>query len=379
MRQMIELENAARSALVRTRELQFRVGFLVLGLIPGERSFQIFQRKCQLIVANALGFAAEVCAADLCKNVLELGIARGELLKRVGVLASQVPCPLQPDNLVVRRLTELGWIEGRTFVFECVSTVGRLDELPELARELVSRQPDVLIAAPDTFVMALKQETTTIAIVMLSGWEPMQLGLVTSFARPEGNITGVAWFGLFAKQMELLKEIVPNLRRVAHIQGANPPLPPEVIKVVNEYISSVASTLGFTWQVFQPAAANDYDEIFARLVAEHFDAAYIPSSPFNLQNRTRIDQLALRYRIPAVSESAGWARVGLLLAYGQDATWSAARGMEYVDKILRGAKPSDLPVEQATKFELVINLKTAKALGLTVPPSLLARADVVIE
>ena len=120
-------------------------------------------------------------------------------------------------------------------------------------------------------------------------------------------------------------------------------------------------------------------EIFVRLAADQFDAAYIPSTPFNLNNRPRICQLALRYQIPTVSESSNWAKAGLLLAYGQDAFAGAMRATDYVDKILRGAKPSDLPVEQATKFELLINLKTAKTLGLTVPPSLLARADEVIE
>ena len=125
--------------------------------------------------------------------------------------------------------------------------------------------------------------------------------------------------------------------------------------------------------------ATDYDEIFARLAAEQFDAVYVPGLPFNNTNRTRICQLALRHRIPAVSEYAEWARCGLLLTYSQDASWSVTRGAEYIDKILRGAKPSDLPVEQATKFLLTINLKTAKELGLTVPPSLIARADEVIE
>src|SRR5262249_26202642 len=132
-------------------------------------------------------------------------------------------------------------------------------------------------------------------------------------------------------------------------------------------------------QVFQTAFANDYDEIFARLAAEHFDAALIPSDPFNVQNGTRICQLALRYRIPAVSQASGWAKCGLLLTYGQDNSWSIARALEYVDKILRGDKPSELPVEQAAKLELAINLKTAKTLGLTIPPTLLARADEVIE
>ena len=304
-------------------------------------------------------------------------------LKRVGVL-TQYGCPLQPDNIqpdniVVRRLGELGWIEGQTIVFDCVSAVGGIDQVPALARELVSRRPDVLIANPWLFVSALKRETTTIPIVMLATLEPVRSGLIGSFARPEGNVTGIAWLYLLPKQMELLKEIVPNLRRVAFITDASAYSPPEASKISKEYLSIAASTLGFTWQVFSAVVENDYDEIFTRLAAEHFDAVYIPGLPFNTQNQTRICKLALRHRIPAVSESLDWAKCGFLLTYGQDFIWTLEHAMDYVDKILHGAKPSDLPVEQAAKFDLVVNLKTAKTLGLTVPPSLIARADEVIE
>ena len=155
--------------------------------------------------------------------------------------------------------------------------------------------------------------------------------------------------------------------------------PPEVAKISEENWTIAASKLGFTRQSFPVAAASDYDEIFARLKAEHFDAAYIPATPFNSNNATRICQLALHHLIPTVGNDSRWANCGLLLTYGQDASWSQTRAMDYVDKILRGAKPSDLPVEQGTKVDLVINLKTAKTLGLTVPPSLLVRADEVIE
>jgi putative tryptophan/tyrosine transport system substrate-binding protein len=212
---------------------------------------------------------------------------------------------------------------------------------------------------------------------MLATFEPVRLGLVASLARPEGNVTGVAWFGLLPKQMEILKEIVPHLRRVAFVTGVVGARAAHsrsgAFKIGVEDAQIAAGALGFTWQIFP--AANDYDEIFARLAAEHFDAAYIPGDAFNIHNRTHICQLALRYRIPTVSESAPWAKAGLLLIYGQDDSGGWAHAMGYVDKILRGAKPSDLPVEQGTKFQLLINLKTAKELGLTVPPSLLARAD----
>ena len=299
-------------------------------------------------------------------------------LKRVGLLASIGPCPLQPDNLIVRRLGELGWVEGQNLAFDCASAIGRIDQVRALAREMVSRRPDVLMAAPPQFVSALRQETTTIPIVMLGTWEPVRLSLITSLAKPGGNVTGVAYFGLTPKLMELLKEIVPNLKRVAWLSNA-PSASPEAMKITGDDRQITASTLGFTWQIFRPAVENDYDEIFARPATEHFDAVNVIGFPFNNQNAARICQLALRHRIPAVSETATWAKCGLLLAYGQDVSWTQARAAEYIDKILRGAKPNDLPVEQATKIDLVINLKTAKELGVTVPPSLLARVDEVIE
>src|SRR5262245_45813123 len=304
-------------------------------------------------------------------------------LKRVGVLAAQVPCPRQPDDLIVRRLGELGWVEGQNLAFDCVSAIGRIDQVRALAHELVSRRPDVLTASLSSHISALKQETTTIPIVMLYAWEPVRLGLITSLARPEGNVTGVAWFYLIAKQMELLKEIVPNLKRVAFVRGvagvAGLPLFPEARKIGDEDRQLAASALGLTWQVFEATATSDYDEIFARLEAEHFDAVNVPGLPLNIENRARICQLALHHRIPAVSDGASWAKCGLLFSYGQDFTWSMSRAMDYVDKILRGAKPGDLPVEQATKLGLTINLKTAKEFGLTIPPTLIARADEVIE
>ena len=305
--------------------------------------------------------------------------------KRVGLLLQGTPCPLAPDQVMVRRIGELGWIEGQTVVFDCILAVGRLDQVAALARELVSRRPDVLIAGSWSFVSPLKQETTTIPIVMDGGWEPVRLGLITSLAQPGGNVTGVAWFNLIPKQMELLKEIVPNLKRVAFVRGVAgtenwpPGLLSQATKIGEEDRQLVASALGFTWQIFDAAAVSDYDEIFARLAAEHFDAVNVPGVPFNMQNQTRICQLALRHRIPAVSEYDGWAKCGFLLTYGQDPSWTFARAMDYVDKILRGSKPSDMPVEQATKFDLVVNLKTAKTLGVTVPRSLIARADELIE
>jgi putative tryptophan/tyrosine transport system substrate-binding protein len=201
-------------------------------------------------------------------------------------------------------------------------------------------------------------------------------GLVTNLARPEGNVTGVAWLGVLAKQMEVLKEIVPHLKRFALVSSAY--LDSTTAQGTDAQMAIFARRLGFTWQRFRATNANDFAEIFARIDAEHFDAAAILPDPLILQNATRLIELALRYRIPT-SAAPEWAKGGLLLGYGQDSSWSAGRTADYIDKILRGAKPSDLPVEQAARLELVINLKAAKALGLTVPPAVFVRADEVIE
>jgi putative tryptophan/tyrosine transport system substrate-binding protein len=301
------------------------------------------------------------------------------LPKRIGWL-SALGCSRSPNNPVSRRLAELGWIEGQSYVVECVSTVGHLDQLSELARELVSRRPDVLTAYPSSFVRALRKETRTIPIIMAGTADPVRNGLVSNLARPEGNVTGVAWFGyeMIPKRIELLREIVPHLRRLALIDRGSDP---ERRALIDESMASAANALGFAWQRFAPVVVNDYDEIFTRLAAEHFDAAYMQADLLinQPQSKARIIQLTRHHPIPAVGEDPELAKGGLLLTYNQDLGRTAERGAEYVDKLLRGARPGELPIEQATDLQLVINLKTAKALGLTVPPSLIARADEVIE
>jgi putative ABC transport system substrate-binding protein len=286
---------------------------------------------------------------------------------------------MQPQNPLHRGLTELGWIEGRTFVFECVSTLGRLDQLAALARELVSRRPDVLTAGTNPLIEALKQETTTIPIVMNVAVDPVQAGIITNLARPEANVTGVASFGydILPKRIELLKEIVPHLRRLGIITLVV--TDPKADKVLEENLTIAASRFGFAWQIFRAVAANDYDRIFADLAADHFDVAYIGAGVLASPNGAHVSELALNHLMPTVAEGAGWAKRGILLSYGQNFYRQLAHAAAYVDKILRGAKPSELPVEQEAKLELGINLKTAKALGLTVPPELIARADEVIE
>jgi putative tryptophan/tyrosine transport system substrate-binding protein len=296
--------------------------------------------------------------------------------KRIGILAPY-PCELV-EPWWSTHLAELGWSKGQVAV-ECVSMLGHgLDQLRDLARDLGSRHPDVLFASQASFVRALMEETTDIPIVM--GWtpDPVTSGMVTNPARPEGNVTGGAGFDFdrLPKQIELLKEIVPHLKRLAIVTGARDP---QDIRNIEE--RAAEQEHGVALQMFRAAVANDYDAIFARIAKEHYDAAYIQADLLSNQpgNGARICELALRYVIPTVSGGIEWARDGLLLSYGQNYNQSAALALGYVDKVLRGAKPSGLPVEQAIKVDLVVNLKTAKALGLTVPPSLLARADEVIK
>ena len=191
-------------------------------------------------------------------------------------------------------MAELGWIEGKTFFFECVSTFDRLHQLQPLAHELVSRRPDVVVVSAILFVKAVQQETTTIPIVMASMPEPVRLGIVTNLARPEGNVTGVAWFGfdILPKQIELLKEIVPHLRKLAIIQSVN--VEPTTKEILEETLTIGARTLGYAFQYFQAVVASDYDEISARIAREGFDAAYVALDPLTVQSHTRIIELALR-------------------------------------------------------------------------------------
>jgi putative ABC transport system substrate-binding protein len=277
-----------------------------------------------------------------------------------------------------QRLAELGWIEGRTLTTDCVSTVD-LDQLTLLAAELVARRPDILAASPTTYIRALKQATATIPIVMVSTPNPVETGLVTNLARPEANVTGTAQSGAdnASKRLQLLKQMLPRLARLAILLRAGGD--PLFNELATKDANAAASTLGFDWQAFSADVPEDFDRIFAQLEAEGFDAAYVPPGPLSYANLARIAELGRRYRVPTLSDHPIFAKNGFLLTYGDNPNRNGARSAEYIDKLLRGSKPGDLPVEQPTTFELVINLKTAKELGLIVPPALLALATEVIE
>ena len=300
--------------------------------------------------------------------------------KRIGILAS-TSCP-GPNNpltpFFVGHLAELGWVEGKNVIYDCISAYGRFEQAPALAAELVARHPDVLFGGSTPVVRALMQATSAIPIVS-TACDPIQSELIRNLARPEGNVTGVSGvcFDLAAKRIALLKEVLPSLSRVAFV--ARKGIDPVDLERQSSELNHAADVLGFRWQGFYLAEAEDIDKLFADIAADGFDAVYIPPGPFTLANAALFGKAARQHGVPTVSDGDFYARSGALLTYGVDMKPYVNRGVEYIDKILRGTKPANLPVEQPTKFRLIINLATAKAIGLKIPEPVLARADEVIE
>jgi putative ABC transport system substrate-binding protein len=253
-----------------------------------------------------------------------------------------------------------------------------MQDVPALAAELVARKPDVLFGESTPVVRALKQATAKIPIVTIAS-DPLGSGIVTNLAHPEANVTGLApmSFDLAAKRTELLRDVLPRLSRLALIYhtGADPVDHQQMQKDIR----SAGLALGFTWKVFYLTSVADVGATFEQLAAEGYDAVYIWPSPFTFLHKAMIAAAALQYRLPTISDTTEFARSGVLLSYGVQDSSLLRAAAEYVDKLLRGAKPADLPLQQPTKFELVINLGIAKALGLTIPQSVLLRADEVIE
>jgi putative ABC transport system substrate-binding protein len=273
-------------------------------------------------------------------------------------------------------LRELGYVEGKTVVLEVRYGEARPERLPELARELVSLKMDVIVAGADGGIAALKRETQTIPIVMGNSSDPVGTGFVTSLARPGGNVTGLSTMSpeLSGKRLELLREAVPGLSRVAFLWN------PDVRGNVLDYkeTEGAARSLRLALQSVEVSRAEDLDRAFSAVTNERAQALVLPANPIGFVNRGRIASFAQRNRLPTMSAQREYVDAGGLMSYGHSLTDMFRRAAIYVDKILKGAKPAELPVEQPTKFEMVINLKTAKALGLTIPQSLIRRADQVI-
>jgi putative tryptophan/tyrosine transport system substrate-binding protein len=279
-------------------------------------------------------------------------------------------------------LRELGYIEGQNIATEYryAYAEGKQDRYPEIAAELVGLKVDIIVVAGGAgMVLAAKNATKTIPIVMVgSGADPVEAGLVESLARPGGNVTGITNLSrqLGGKRLELLKEAVPKLARVAVLYDSA--IQPAVFEV-KEVLPVAARALGLTIQPWGVRDADGFERVFAALSKKRPDGLYVPPGPLMAANGKRIASFALKSRLPSVYLSREFVDAGGLMSYGADQTDSYRRVATYVDRILKGAKPADLPVEQPTKFEFVINLKTAKRIGLTIPPDVLARASRLIK
>jgi putative ABC transport system substrate-binding protein len=276
-----------------------------------------------------------------------------------------------------KALRELGWVEGKNVAFEHRYAENRLERLPELAADLVRRKVDVIAAAGTLAPLAAKRATTTIPIVMTAAGDPLGSGLVASLARPDGNVTGMSLMAtdLGAKRLELLKEVLPRLSRVAVLWNADNPYSVLVFKETQ----AGGRTLGIEVRSLEVRGPGDFDSAFEAAKGLRPDALITVEDPLTGDHRTRIAEFTARQQLPSLHGIREFVAAGGLISYGPSIADLFRRAAYYVDKILRGAKPADLPVQQPTKFEMVINLKTAKALGLTVPATLLAQADEVIE
>ena len=309
---------------------------------------------------------------------LAAGAQQATKIPRVGVFVPGSPSGDQFQQLrqaFVKGLRDLGWIEGQTVVIEMRWGEGRIDEFPRIASELVALPVDVIVTWGPQVIRAAQQATATVPIVMAVVHEPVAFGFVKSLARPGGNITGLSFQDseLGTKRLELLKTIVPRMRRVALLWD-----PGGGGEIGVRAMKASAQKLGLATQVLEVRRQEDFGPAFAS-ARNQGDAVIQIASPFLATYRSRLIELAAAQRLPMTCETKLFVTEGCLMAYGPDFSEMSHRAAAYVDKILKGAKPADLPVQQPTKFELVINLKTAKALGLTIPQSLLQRADQLIE
>ena len=300
---------------------------------------------------------------------------------RIGYLSSFEPATESTRSEAIRQaLRELGYVEGQNITIEYRYAEGKRDRQSALAAEIVRLKVDIIVTAGgDPLVQAAKNATKTIPIIMVgTGLDPVESGLVKSLARPGGNVTGITNLGreLSGKRLELLKEAVPKVARVAVLY--DPAIPSSVLQV-KEHLPVEAPALRLTIQPWEVRDASAFEKVFAALSKERPDALFVSGGPLINNNRKRIADFALKSRLPSVYGSSPFVDAGGLMSYSADLAESYRRVAYYVDRILKGAKPADLRVEGPTKFELMINLKTAKQIGVTIPQSMLYRADKVIK
>ena len=299
---------------------------------------------------------------------------------RIGYLSAPTRESVQGIlDAFLRALRELGWIEGQNVVIEYRWAEGDLERLPSLAEDLVRRNVDVIVTPAASAALAAKHATSRIPIVMIFPNDPIAQGLVSSLRQPGGNVTGttnIPISDMLGKRLQILKEAVPNATRVAVVYdptdqlGLSPPM---------KGLEAVAQSLRVKLQYVEARRPEDFDGAFAAMVRQRADAALVAGGTTFLINRTRFNEMALRRRLPTMFSVREGVEAGGFVAYGLNMTDFVGRAAAYVDKILKGGKPADLPIEQPSKFELIINMKTAKALGLTIPKDFLLRADEVIQ
>jgi putative ABC transport system substrate-binding protein len=295
---------------------------------------------------------------------------------RIGLISAGLP-PKPGVSYFQDALSGLGWIEGKNLIYERRYAENRLERLPGLVAELIRLNVDVIVAVGTLAPIAAKRATTTIPIVMTTAGDPLSSGLVASLAKPGGNVTGLSLMApeLAGKRLELLKEVIPGLARIAVLWNAANPYS----AIGFDQTKLAAERLGIEVQSLGLRSPDDLDGALEDALRQNAAALIAVEDPLTFDNREQIVTFAAKSRLPAISGAREFADAGGLLAYGASLADLSRRAAGYVDKILKGTRPSDLPVEQPTKFDFVINLKTAKSLGLSIPPALLARADEVIE
>lgn len=329
----------------------------------GSRRRAVAMAVC-LAAAGALPLAAVAQAPQKLPRVAYLNVASA---------ANAAPAV----EALQRGLRELGYVPGRNLQLEYRWADGRFDRLPALAAELVGLGVDVIVAANTPAALAAKQATSSIPIIVVTAGDPVGSGLAASLARPGGNVTGLSLtptLAISGKQLALLKEVVPNLSQVAVL--ANPANLPTAGLLAE--LESAARSLGVRLRVVPVRQPNDFDDAFATMKSERAGALFVLADPLVNNSRDRIVAFAAANRVPAAYPYRTFVDAGGLMSYGAELSYLHWRAASYVDRVLKGGKPADLPIEQPTKFELVLNLKAAKSLGLTFAPALLLRADHVV-
>jgi putative ABC transport system substrate-binding protein len=333
----------------------------------GERAAAAMVCRLSLVVFLSLLTVPLAADAQSTANVHRIGyLGAGTRTANTGVDAFR------------EELRGLGWVEGNNIVIDYRFADGRHDRLPELAAELVRLKVELIVAVPTPAALAAKNATATIPIVISSVGDPVSVGLVASLARPGGNITGVSFdvgLEMFGKELQLLKEAVPNARKIAILSNPANPAQALAVNIVNE----AARSLGVSLLLLEARTPNEFESAFKAMAKDRVEALLVVQDSMFMLHRVQLADLAAKYKLPSMHGFREHVEAGTLMSYGPNLSYQFRQAAAYVDKILKGARPADLAVEQPTKFELVVNLKIAKALGLTIPQSLLVRADEVIR